>query len=106
MLVAENLTVRFRRGLFRRKLAALDGMSLRLEAGDFLALVGPNGAGKSTAMNCFLGLLRPTSGSVRLFGEVPRPGARLFARVGFLPEEPQYHGYLTIGEALDYYAAL
>jgi ABC-type multidrug transport system ATPase subunit len=57
-------------------------------------------------MACFLGLLRPTSGTVLLDGAVPRPGDPVFARVGYLPEEPVYHLYLTVGEALDYYAAL
>src|SRR5262249_53261941 len=39
-------------------------------------------------------------------GETPRPGAPVFARIGYLPEEPVYHLYLTVGEALDYYSAL
>jgi ABC-2 type transport system ATP-binding protein len=106
MLQAEELSVSFRGGVRRRPIHALQGLTLRIGEGEFFALLGQNGAGKSTAMYAFLGLLRPTSGRVRLFGETPRPGAPTFARIGYLPEEPQYHGYLTVGEALDYYAAL
>ena len=106
MLVAENLAVHFRKGISRQKINALDGLSLRIQEGEFFALLGQNGAGKSTAMYCFLGLLRPTSGSVRVFGETPRPGSEIFSRISYLPEDPHYHLYLTVGEALDYYAAL
>jgi len=50
---------------------AVDGLSLRLEAGRVTALLGPNGAGKTTTVRLLLGLTRPTSGTVRLFGEDP-----------------------------------
>ncbi len=106
MLAAENLSVHFRRGFRRSALKALDGLTLEVKEGEFFALLGQNGAGKSTAMYCFLGLLRPTSGSVRLLGQPPRRGAPLFARVSYLPEDPHYHLYLSVSEALDYYAAL
>lgn len=106
MLEAENLSVHFHKGISRQKLKALNGLGLRIREGEFFALLGQNGAGKSTAMYCFLGLLRPTSGSVRVFGETPRPGSEIFSRISYLPEDPHYHLYLTVGEALDYYAAL
>ena len=103
---ARDVTVRFRRGLMRRPFAALDGMNLEIREGDFFALLGQNGAGKSTAMHCFLGLLRPSSGSVEVLGSAPEPGAPFFGSVGYLPEEPRYHEYLTVEEAVTYYARL
>jgi ABC-type multidrug transport system ATPase subunit len=103
---AVDLTVEFKVGVKRRKLRALDHLSLDIREGDFFALLGQNGAGKSTAMYCFLGLIRPTSGSIRIWGEPPRAGASIFRRISYLPEDPQYHLYLTVGEALDYYATL
>lgn len=106
IIQAEGLTVRFSRGPFRRPFAALDGLDLEVREGDFFALLGQNGAGKSTAMHCFLGLLPPSSGRVQVLGHVPRPGAALFANVGYLPEEPRYHDYLTVEEAVTYYARL
>ena len=106
MIVAEDVHVHFRTGMFRRRVRALDGLSLEVRDGDFFALVGQNGAGKSTAMYCFLGLLRPTSGNVQIMGQVPELGARLYKNVAFLPEEPHYHLYLTVEEATRYYSSL
>lgn len=106
MLEVRDLTVEFRRGLSRARIRALDRVHIDVRPGDFFALLGENGAGKSTAMYCFLGLLRPTSGSVRLLGQSPSPGARLYGDIAYLPEEPSYHLYLTVEEAVRYYAAL
>ena len=96
----------FRRGLVGPKIRALDGMSLEVREGDFFALVGQNGAGKSTAMYCFLGLLEPTSGKMEVMGRKPELGSPLYASVAYLPEEPHYHLYLTVEEAIRYYASL
>lgn len=104
MIAAENVTVRYGRG--RKKLVALDGLSLAIGEGDLFALLGPNGAGKSTALRCFLGLIRPDAGRVTLFGKEPEPGSPLFRRIGYVPEEPHYHLYLTVEEALMFYGSL
>jgi len=106
MLEARGLSVRFRRGIGRREIRALDGIDLEVGQGEFFALLGANGAGKSTAMYCFLGLLRPSAGSVRLMGRAPERGATIFGDVAYLPEEPNYHLYLTVEEAVRYYSAL
>jgi ABC-type multidrug transport system ATPase subunit len=106
VIVAENLHMHFRTGFLRREVHALSGLSLEVRDGDFFALVGQNGAGKSTAMYCFLGLLRPTSGKVKILGQTPELGCRLYEKVAYLPEEPHYHLYLTVEEATRYYAAL
>ena len=55
---------------------ALDGVSLRVERGEVVGLVGPNGAGKSTLLRLAAGLVRPSRGSVRVFGEDPGRGPR------------------------------
>ena len=106
MIVAENMQMHFRRGLFRGQVHALTGLSLEVRDGDFFALVGQNGAGKSTAMYCFLGLLKPTSGKVEVMGRKPHLGSPLYENVAYLPEEPHYHLYLTVEEATQYYASL
>jgi len=103
---AVGLSVRFKPRLRRRAVTALDGMDLAVQEGDYLALLGLNGAGKTTALHCFLGLLRPTSGAVRLMGHRPSAGSSLFREIGFLPEEPHYHDYLTVGQAIAYYGGL
>lgn len=105
MIRAERLSVHFRR--FRKApVKALDDVTLQIREGDFFALLGENGAGKSTAMHAFLGLIRPTAGSVTMLGRPVRRGDALFERVGYIPEEPLYPSYLTVREALDYYASL
>jgi len=106
MITADNVSVVFRKGTFGARLKALDGFSLSVREGDIFALLGPNGAGKSTAMYCFLGLIQPDGGSVTVCGERPAPGAAMFREVAYLPEEPHYHLYLTVREAVSYYAAL
>jgi len=106
VIVAEKLSVHFRRGLLGPPLKALDGLNLEVREGDFFALVGQNGAGKSTAMYCFLGLLRPTAGRLHVMGRVPELGSKLYDAVAYLPEEPHYDLYLTVEEAVGYYASL
>lgn len=106
MIVTEDLHMHFRTGFVRRRVRALNGLSLEVREGDFFALVGQNGAGKSTAMYCLLGLLKPTSGRVQVLGQTPDLGSRIYEKVAYLPEEPHYHLYLTIEEATRYYASL
>ena len=106
MIVAHDLHMDFRTGFLRRKVRALNGLSLEVHDGDFFALVGQNGAGKSTAMYCFLGLLTPTAGRLEVMGRVPNLGSQLYENVAYLPEEPHYHLYLTVEEATHYYSSL
>ena len=63
----------------------LDGVGLTVAAGEFVALVGPNGSGKSTLLRCLLGLLQPTSGTVRLFGAPPDELTERW-RLGYVPQ--------------------
>lgn len=102
-----GLTVTFgRRWTRARATRAVDGLSLTVRQGDFLALIGPNGSGKTTAIRCALGLLPPTSGRVTVFGQPLVAGTAAFRDVVYVPEEAHYHDYLTVDEATRYYAAL
>ena len=65
----------------------LDSVSLEVAPGEFVALVGPNGSGKSTLLRVLLGLLRPATGEVRLFGEDPRNLHQPW-RLGYVPQRP------------------
>jgi ABC-2 type transport system ATP-binding protein len=106
MIDVDDLSVVVGRGVRRPERAVLDHVSFQVREGDSFALLGPNGAGKSTTIYCMLGLLRPTSGSVRVFGRVLEPGCPSFRDIAFVPEEPHYHDYLTVEEAVRYYATL
>jgi zinc transport system ATP-binding protein len=81
LLAAEGISAGYGRDL------VIEDVSLRVDPGEFVALVGPNGSGKSTLLNVLLGAIEPRSGSIRLFGEDPdRFHARW--RLGFVPQRP------------------
>jgi len=85
VLEFDNVTKEYRSFASKRRLRALDGFSLTVEAGEIFGFLGPNGAGKSTAIHLAMGFMRPTSGTGRLLGErFGHPGTR--RRVGFLAE--------------------
>lgn len=66
---------------------ALEDVTLDIQERDFVTIVGPNGGGKTTLLKVILGLLRPSKGVVRVFGEPPR---RVRHRVGYTPQHALY----------------
>src|SRR3990172_4260428 len=64
----------------------LEDVSLNVAPGDFLAIIGPNGAGKTTLLRFILGLVRPASGAVRLFGKAPWELNGERRRIGYVPQ--------------------
>ncbi len=84
---------------------ALDGLSLRVGQGEVVGLLGPNGAGKTTTVKILLGLVAPTAGHAELFGlPVTDPAAR--RRVGYLPEQFRFPGWMTGAGLLDLHGRL
>jgi ABC-2 type transport system ATP-binding protein len=82
---------------------ALDGVSFRATAGHVHGLVGSNGAGKTTLLKHLLGLLRATTGSVRVFGLDPvRDPVGVLARVGYLSEERELPEWMSVEELMRY----
>jgi ABC-2 type transport system ATP-binding protein len=75
-------------------LTAVDALDLEVRAGEVYGFLGPNGAGKTTTLRMLLGLVRPTSGEVRLFGRLPGEPGHL-RRVGALVEGPAFYPYLS-----------
>ena len=80
---------------------AVDGLTLRVPVGSFLGLLGRNGAGKSTTLRLLTGLTRPTSGSVRVFGqEVVGDAVAIKRQLGVMPEDMALLDLLTGPEYL------
>lgn len=78
---------------YRAGVLVLDDVSLRVDAGEFVAIAGPNGGGKTTLLRLVLGLERPTAGSVLVFGQAGGKSVA-GARIGYLPQRAR-----LIGEA-------
>ena len=100
-----NLTKIFPVPFRKEKVIAVEGLSLRVEAGEVYGLIGPNGSGKSTTMKVLLGLISATSGSSAVFGLSSSETASR-GSVGFLPENPYFYKYLTGAETLSFYGKL
>jgi ABC-2 type transport system ATP-binding protein len=85
------------RGLVKRfaEANAVDGIDLAVPGGGVYGFLGPNGAGKTTTIRILVGLLWPTRGSARIFGEAIAPGAPVLDRVGSLIERPALYPYLS-----------
>jgi ABC-2 type transport system ATP-binding protein len=82
---------------------ALDGVSFRATAGQVHGLVGSNGAGKTTLLKHLLGLLRATTGSVRVFDLDPvRDPVGVLSRVGYLSEERELPEWMSVDELMRY----
>src|SRR6059058_3873818 len=92
----------------RERFRAVDGIDLRVEAGEIFGLLGPNGAGKTTTMKMLATLLIPTSGTIRVLGIDPLARPReVRARLGaMLSGERSLYWKLTGRENLEYFAAL
>jgi ABC-2 type transport system ATP-binding protein len=80
---------------------AVDDLSFAVASGEIVGLIGPNGAGKTTTLRSLAGILRPTSGRVRIDGydliDDPLEARR---RLAFMPDEPHLFEYLTVEEHL------
>jgi len=86
---------------------ALDGVSLTLRRGAFVALVGPNGAGKSTLMQLLTGLFTPDSGTISVLGhDVAREAVKALAHLGVVFQQPTLDPELTVAANLRFHAAL
>jgi len=97
----KSLTRTFSRG----RVVALKDVSINVEAGKIFGLLGPNGAGKTTFIKIILGLLKPHQGSAALF-EVPVHLPRARTKVGYLPENHRFPGFLSGLDVLHYCARL
>ena len=101
-IALESIRKEYRLGASRRRKAAVVDLSLNVGYGEIFGLLGPNGAGKTTTLKVMLGLVFPQSGGGTLLGK--KLGDRSTHRkLGFLPEQPYFYGFLTAEKGLALY---
>lgn len=100
MIVVEvkDLSKKFRTDFYKRPQEALRKISFNIEQGRFVGLIGPNGAGKSTTIKCLLEFIFPDSGEINFFGQ--KLSLQHREKIGFLPERPFFHEFLSAEEFL------
>jgi len=84
----------------------INELSVSVQEGEIFGLLGPNGAGKTTTIRLLLDLIRPTSGTVCLFGADPRSNPDLRRRIGYLPGDLRLYERMTGRKQLAYFAGL
>ncbi|AMV71811.1 hypothetical protein JCM30471_01290 [Desulfuromonas carbonis] len=95
----EKVTKIYDPGLFRKKVHAVQDLSIEVRTGEVFGLVGPNGAGKSTSIRLLLGLSRPTFGIIRFRSRLLRKSCYR-KEFGYLPENPYLYDHLNLEELL------
>lgn len=96
-----NVSKTYNPGLFKKKVKAVNDLSLNVVRGEVLGLIGPNGAGKSTTIRMLLGLIRPDSGCIHFRGK-PLGETAIQREIGYLPENPYLYDHLTLLELLNF----
>jgi len=100
-----NLTKIYRDFWGRKKVRAVNALSLDVRKGEVFGLLGPNGSGKTTTLKLLLGLLFPTEGEIKVLGK-PAADVSKNERIGYLPEESYLYRFLNAEETLDFYGRL
>jgi ABC-2 type transport system ATP-binding protein len=84
---------------------ALDGLTLRVKAGEIYGLLGPNGSGKTTLIRAIVGLVAPDSGTVMVLGR-RIPDLDILAKVGYMTQQAALYPDLSVEENLRFFAAI
>src|ERR1700734_4139792 len=96
------------KGLHRKfgKTDAVNGLNLSVPAGRCYGFFGRNGAGKTTTIKCLLNLLRPSDGTVRVFGLDPqRDEVAVKSRLAYVPDMVAFYPWMTVRDSLEYFAS-
>jgi ABC-2 type transport system ATP-binding protein len=97
-----SLTKDYEVGFWRkRKVRALDGLSVTVNQGEIFGFLGANGAGKTTTLKLLMTLIFPTAGSAQILGH-DIADVSMHSRIGYLPENPYFYDYLSALEFLDF----
>jgi ABC-2 type transport system ATP-binding protein len=102
----ENLSKDYETGFWKKKrVRALDGLTLDVKQGQIFGFLGGNGAGKTTTIKLLMRLIFPTEGSARILGH-DIADVQVHRRIGYCPENPYFYDYLTPRELMDYFGEL
>ena len=102
----ENLSKDYEVGFWKkRKVRALDNLSLNVEGGQIFGFLGGNGAGKTTTIKILMSLIFPTAGRAKILGE-DISNVKMHAQIGYCPENPYFYDYLTARELMNYFGEL
>src|SRR5688500_19849638 len=101
VIQTRHLTKIYRDFWGRKKVRALNSLSLDVKQGEVFGLLGPNGSGKTTTIKLLLGLLFPTQGQALIFGKEATDVGKN-QRIGYLPEESYLYRFLNAEETLDF----
>src|ERR1041385_840237 len=99
-----NLSKDYETGFWRKKkVRALDDLSLTVAGGQIFGFLGGNGAGKTTTIKILMGLLFPTGGSAKILGR-EISDVDMHREIGYCPENPYFYDYLTARELMNYFS--
>lgn len=101
-----NLTKDYEIGFWKKKkVRALDGLTINVEGGQIFGFLGGNGAGKTTTIKILMSLIFPTQGSAKILGQ-DISKVEMRSRIGYCPENPYFYDYLTARELMMYFGEL
>jgi len=100
IIETEKVTKKF------KNVIAVDSISVQVKEGEIYGFLGLNGAGKTTLIRTFLNMIKPTSGTVKLFGKTPDTNFNLWNNIGYLVEIPCAYPNLSVLENLSVYYEL
>lgn len=102
----QNLSKDYEVGFWRKKkVRALDDLSLTVERGEIFGFLGANGAGKTTTIKLLMRLMFPSGGTARILGS-SIDDVKMHGRIGYCPENPYFYDYLTARELINYFGEL
>ena len=102
----ENLSKDYEKGFWvKKKIRALESLTLNVESGQIFGFLGGNGAGKTTTIKILMSLIFPTTGSAKILGE-DISNVKMRTRIGYCPENPYFYDYLKASELMNYFGEL
>jgi len=102
----ENLSKDYEKGFWvKKKIRALDGLTLNVESGQIFGFLGGNGAGKTTTIKILMSLIFASEGRAKILGE-DISNVKMHSRIGYCPENPYFYDYLKASELMNYFGEL